>query len=113
MVAIGEHDHGDGPVCPGCQFKAALAGYFAESRHDGDEEWHWATGDLRKHMHAALLALDRIEAEAFGDATRHDDHDHARDAADALFAIDAELHKLWHVLVEHDDLGDDAPDVGL
>ena len=107
MVAMNDdHDHGDGEVCPGCQFKAALAKYFTESRHDGDEEWYWATGDLRRHMHAALLALDGIEATAFGDASRHDDHDHASDAASALYAINADLHELWHMLVD-DDQGDD------
>lgn len=102
-LSDGGHDHGDGELCPGCQFKAELAGYFTEARQDGDEGWHWATGDLRKHMHAALLALDRVEAEAFGDVARHDDHDHARDAAAALFAIEAELHQLWHVLMGDDE----------
>lgn len=105
MVAIND-DGPDGCAnCPGCRFKAALAHYFTESRRDGDEEWHWATGDLRRHMHAALLALDGIEAEAFGDASQHDDHDHASDAASALYAIDAELHQLWHLLVGNDDAG--------
>lgn len=29
MVATNEHEHGDGPVCPGCQFKAVLADHLA------------------------------------------------------------------------------------
>jgi hypothetical protein len=63
-------------------------------------------------MHAALLALDGIEATAFGDASRHDDHDHASDAASALYAIEAELHQLWHVLMDDDSQGD-VPGDGL
>jgi len=99
------HDHGDGEVCPGCQFKLALARFFTEARHDGDEEWHWATGALRRQMHAALLALDELEAQAFGDASQHDDHDHARDAAAALFTVSADIHKLRQMLIGDDDPG--------
>jgi hypothetical protein len=112
MVAMNDDGPNDCSACPGCRFKMALANYFTESRRDGDEEWHWATGDLRRHMHAALLALDGIEATAFGDASRHDDHDHASDAASALYAIEAELPQLWHVLMDDDSQGD-VPGDGL
>ncbi len=103
MVAIhGEHDHGDGNICPRCQFRKALAEFLAQSHDDGREEWHWAVGDLRQSMHAALLALDAIEAQPFTDDDDPDD-DPAADAAAAITAVGSEIHTLWHTLVADDD----------
>lgn len=101
MVAIGEHDHGDGERCPGCRFRKVLAEFLEGSHDDGREEWHWAVGELRQHMHAALLALDGIEAQPFAEDDDPDD-DPAEDAAAAITAVGAEIDHLWHALM-HDD----------
>ena len=101
MVAIGEHDHGGGELCPGCRFRRTLAEFLATSHSDGREEWHWAIGELRQHMHAALLALDAIEAQPFADADDPDDDDDdpAADAAFAIMAVGAQIEELWGALV--------------
>ena len=106
MVSIGEHDHGDGSVCPGCRFRQALAEFLATSHDDGREAWHWAVGDLRQHMHAALLALDAIEAQPFADADESDD-DPAADAAAAIAAVGSEIQQLWHAVMDDDGQEDD------
>lgn len=106
MVAMNEHDHGDGELCPGCRFRRALAEFLARSHDDGREEWHWAVGELRQHMHAALLAIDAIEAQPFADADDADDDDDDDPAADAAFAITAvgsEIEELWHTLMAGSD----------
>lgn len=110
MVAMNEHDHGDGPVCPGCRFRRALAEFLARSHDDGREEWHWAVGELRQHMHAALLALDAIEAQPFADADDSDDDDPAADAAFAITAVGSEIEELWHTLMGDGSQGDGQRD---
>ena len=74
------------------------------SHDDGREEWHWAVGELRQHMHAALLALDAIEAQPFTDDDDLD-ADPAADAAAAITAVGSEITELWHTLVADDDPG--------
>jgi hypothetical protein len=99
MVAIGDdHDHGEGQVCPACRFREALAEFLEESHSDGREEWHWAVGDLRQSMHAALLALDAIEAQPFDNDADPDDEP-AVDAAAAIVAVGAEIEQLWQALL--------------
>jgi hypothetical protein len=48
MVAIqdGVHDHGDGELCPGCQFKAVLAEHLEWAADEDDLTWHDLTGEL-------------------------------------------------------------------
>ena len=79
-----EHEHDSGQVCECCDFRLRLERYFQFVRDDGDEGWHWGTGDLRLTMHQALLALDRIEANAYGESR---DAEAASPAADAAAAI--------------------------
>ncbi|MFN6191802.1 MAG: hypothetical protein ACK48S_12880 [Planctomycetia bacterium] len=98
MVAIGEHDHGDGERCPGCRFREALAEFLEIAHDDGRDHWYWAIGELRQHMHAALLALDAIEAQPFADDD-DDEDDAAEDAAAAITAVGAEIDHLWHALM--------------
>jgi len=106
MVAIGEHNHDGGNVCPGCRFRKALAEFLAGAHEDGRQEWHWAVGDLRQAMHAALLALDAMDAAAFDDDPDDDDDDDpAADAANAIAGVGAEIEQLWHALMGSD--GDD------
>lgn len=108
MVAIGEHDHGDGELCPGCRFRAKLATFLERSHGEGREEWHWAVGDLRQHMHAALLSLDAIEAQPYTDSDDDDlDDDPAADAAAAITAVGSEIEELWHVLMGDRQAGGD------
>jgi len=101
MVAIdhGGHDHDDGNICPGCQFRKALAEFLARAHEHGRQEWHWAVGDLRQAMHAALLALDAIDADAFDDDPDEGDDDPAADAADAITDVGAEIEQIWHLLM--------------
>ena len=110
MVAMSDdHAHGDGEACPGCRFKAALARFLKDSHSEGRQEWHWAIGELRQHMHAALLSLDAIEAEAFGDADDDElDDDPAEAAAFAILNVGNEINELRDTLIGNDD-----PGVGL
>ena len=107
MVAMGdEHDHGDGEACPGCRFKAALAKFLEQSHSDGREEWHMAIGELRQHMHAALLSLDAIEAGLFEDADDDElDDDPAEAAAFAIVNVGNEISELRDTLIGNDDSG--------
>ncbi len=113
MVAMNdEHSHGDGEACPGCRFKAALAKFLERSHSEGREEWHMAIGELRQHMHAALLSLDAIEAAAFGDADTDDDElddelddDPAEAAAFAIVNVGNEINELRDTLIGNDDAG--------
>ena len=107
MVAMGdEHDHGDGEACPGCRFKAALAKFLEQSHSDGREEWHMAIGELRQHMHAALLSLDAIEAGLIEDADDDElDHDPAEAAAFAIVNVGNEINELRDTLIGNDDAG--------
>ena len=106
MVAIGEHDHGDGELCPGCRFRKALAEFLSRAHDDGREEWHWAVGDLRAHLYGVLLALAAIEAQPFADDDDPDD-DPAADAAAAIAAVGSEIQNLWQTLMADDRQGDD------
>ena len=110
MVAMrDDHNHGDGEACPGCRFKAALAKFLEDSHSEGRQEWHWAIGELRQHMHAALLSLDAIEAAAFGDADDDElDDDPAEAAAFAIVNVGNEISELRDALMPDDD-----PSVGL
>ena len=106
MVAIGEHDHGDGELCPGCRFREVLADFLERSHEDGREEWHWAVGGLRQHMHAALLSLDAIEAGLFEDADDDElDDDPAEAAAFAIVNVGNEISELRDTLIGNDDSG--------
>ena len=107
MVAINDkHDHGDGEACPNCRFKAALAVFLEQSHGEGHEEWHWAIGELRQHMHAALLALDAIEAAPFDGSDDDDlDDDPAEAAAFAIANVGSEINELWTALVGNADPG--------
>jgi hypothetical protein len=107
MVAIGEHDHGDGHLCPGCKFRELLAALLTAAHEDGSEEWHWAVGALRQRMLAALVALDAIEAEPYTDDDSDDDP--AEDAADAIAAVGSEIHELWHALMDDHDKAPSDP----
>ena len=110
MVAFHDgHEHGDGEVCPGCRFREALARFFDESMIEGQEEWHWATGELRQLMHAALLAFDRIEAAAFDSNATAPGDDPSHDAAAAVVMLASSIDRLWHTLTDDDDdTGDDG-----
>ena len=101
MVAVDDgHDHGDGELCPGCQFRKALAEFLARSHEDGRQEWHWAVGDLRQAMHAALFAIDAIESAALNPVPDDDpEDDPAADAATAIANVGAEIEQLWHALM--------------
>jgi hypothetical protein len=104
MVAMHDgHDHAGGELCPGCRFRKALAEFLAGAHEDGRQEWHWAVGDLRQAMHAALLALDAIDAAAFDDVPDDADDDPAADAADAIADVGSEIQELWHTLVGQGD----------
>jgi hypothetical protein len=107
MVALhnGRHEHGDGEVCPACRFREVLAAFLAECNAEGREEWHWAVGDLRQRMHAALLAIDRVEASGFV-ADDADDEPEV-DAANAITAVASVIEELWHALMKADGQGDD------
>lgn len=110
MVAIGEHDHGDGPVCPSCRFKAALAEYLDAAAEDGVEEWHDDTHALTDAMHSALWAMQRLQAEVHGGKSSliADAHE----AGQSLGRLHDVLHDLWHRLLDN-DLSDDDPGTGL
>ena len=103
MVARNIHHDHDGNRCPGCRFRKALAEFLAGAHEDGRQEWHWAVGDLRQAMHAALLALDAIDAAAFDDVADDADDDPAADAADAIADVGSEIQELWHTLVGQGD----------
>ena len=107
MVAMSdEHSHSDGEACPGCRFKAALARFLEQSHSEGREEWHMAIGELRQHMHAALLSLDAIEAGLFEDADDDElDHDPAEAAAFAIVNVGNEINELRDTLIGNDDAG--------
>ena len=110
MVAFKDdkHDHGDGEACPGCRFKAALAKFLEQSHSEGRKEWHMAIGELRQHMHAALLSLDAIEAGLFEDADNDElDHDPAEAAAFAIVNVGSEIEELWHALMDDAGQGGD------
>jgi hypothetical protein len=109
VAASDDHNHGNGNTCPGCRFKAALARFLEDSHSEGRQEWHWAIGELRQHMHAALLSLDAIEASAFGDADDDEfDDDPAEAAAFAIVNVGNEINELRDTLMPDDD-----PSVGL
>lgn len=110
MVAIhGEHDHGDGEVCPGCQFKAELAEHLAWAADDGDESWHDLTGEMVVCMASALGMLTALRMAAV------DGHDAppntAFSAATAIARLGSVIHETWHMLMD-DDHADD-PGAGL
>lgn len=102
MVAMREgHDHEPGQVCPCCQFRRLLAEFLETSHDEGREAWHRAVGDLRLHMHAALLALDAIEGQPFDDDPDPDDAP-ADDAAFAIHAVASEIEQLRQTLMGGD-----------
>lgn len=81
--------------------------FLARAHEDGRQEWHWAVGDLRQAMHAALLALDAIDAAAFDDDPDDAEDDPAADAAEAISDVGAEIEQLWHALMHSKGQGDD------
>ena len=109
MVAMnGGHDHDFDWHCPGCVFREALYGALKGSHDGGAVAWHHTVGDLRRAMHAALLALDHIEASPYTDDGPLAPFE---DAANAIATVGEEMEQLWDALMT-DDLGDD-PSVGL
>lgn len=104
-----EHDHDQGDECPGCRFRDALESFLIESHNEGREEWHWAIGDLRRHMHCALLALDAVEARPFDDEP---DPDAATDAAAAITLVGAEIQHLARHLLDDNGSADDQQPTG-
>lgn len=101
MVSIhdGGHDHDDGTVCPGCRFREALVKFFDASISDGGEGWHWATGELRHAMHAALLAIDDMEAASYVPDLPGSDGPHSQYVAASIMRIAAEIEELRSVLL--------------
>ena len=72
MVAMNDdHDHGDGEVCPGCRFKAALAEHLKHVADEGGEAWVYTTGEIMELMGTAIGALSRLRNARFeNDADR-------------------------------------------
>lgn len=110
MVSLNRHDHGGGEVCRGCQFKARLAEFLEQAHGEGREQWHYAVGELRRQMHAALLALDAIEAEPYSNDASEDDLPEA--AAFAISDVGAEVDELWRLLMP-DSQADSDPSAAL
>lgn len=113
MVAIGDHDHGDGEQCPGCQFKTELAQHLEWANGYSEEAWHDLTGEMIVLMGSALSMLTALRlAHVEGtNAPRNT----AAAAAAAISRLGGVIDETWHALMddEHNDLGDDDPGTGL
>jgi hypothetical protein len=104
MVGIhGGHDHGDGDLCPDCQFREALGEFLRRAHNEGREEWHWAVGDIRQAMHAALLALDAVDAAAFDPDNDGPEGDPLADAAAVIAWVGSRIEQLRNALVQQRD----------
>ena len=110
MVAIGEHDHGDGELCPGCRFVEGLIQHLDAAANGDDQRWHDATGDIIDAMHSALWALHRMRAEATTDYT--DEIDNHGEAARSLATVGRVIDELWHMLMDDDGPADDQQPTG-
>ena len=103
MVAIGEHDHGDGERCPGCRFRKALAEFLECMADEPEIAWHEATGEIIFLMNGALAALTALRAGRFhGDL--HDD-DNAAMAAAAISRLGGKIEELYDVIMDEDGEG--------
>ena len=111
MVAKNDgHDHEFDWRCPGCVFREAMYAALKSSHDSGAEAWHYTVGDLRRAMHAALLALDHIEARPYTDDGPLAPFE---DAADSIAKVGEELEQLWHDLMPDDEPGANDGSVGL
>jgi len=109
MVSLSDHDHGDGPVCPGCRFKAVLAEHLEWAAGDGDESWHDLTGELVVLMSTALSMLTALRMAAVGGHGTPDNT--AMAAAGAISRLGGVIEETWHALMDDDQ--DDDPSAGL
>lgn len=105
MVSLNEHDHGDGPVCPGCQFKAVLADHLAWAAQDSEESWSDLTGEMIVLMGTALgmltaLRLGHVDGGGCPANT-------ASAAAAAISRLGGVIDETWHALMDDDDADDD------
>jgi hypothetical protein len=95
MVAIqdGVHDHGDGELCPGCQFKAVLAEHLEWAADEGDLTWHDLTGELIVLMGTAISTLTALRVAAVdGHGTPDNTAMAAAGAISRLGGVIEELH---------------------
>lgn len=115
MVSLndGGHDHGDGPVCPGCQFKAELAEHLEWANGHSEEAWLDLTGELMVLMGTALSMLTALRMSHVEGA--ESPHSTAASAAAAISRLGGVIDETWHMVMddEHDDLGDDEPGTAL
>jgi len=105
MVAIrNEHDHGDGPVCPGCRFKAVLAEHLEWAADDSEVAWHELTGELIALMGTAISTLTVLRASHVeGDEVPANA---ANAAAAAVSRLGGVIDDMWHALMDGDGQGD-------
>jgi hypothetical protein len=95
MVAIqdGVHDHGDGELCPGCQFKAVLAEHLEWAAGDDDLAWHDLTSELIVLMGTAISTLAALRvAGVDGQGTPDNTAMAAAAAVSRLGGVIEELH---------------------
>ena len=111
MVAMNrEHDHGDGPVCPGCRFKAVLAEHLKWAANESEIAWHELTGELIVLMGTALSALTalrsaNVEGEDVPAST-------ANVAAAAVSRLGGVIEEMWHAMMD-DDVSEDDPGAAM
>ncbi len=110
MVGLNdEHDHGDGPVCPGCRFREALAEQLEWAAAADETSWHEFTGELIVLMGTVLSTLTALRAAHVEDEDVPDTT--AATAAAAIARLGGVIDGMWHVLLDDDQ--DDDPSVGL
>ena len=112
MVAIGEHDHGDGELCPGCRFREALAEFLEGMAGEPESAWHDATAEIILLMNGAMVALNSLRASRSGGDLHHDDH--ATMAAAAISRLGGKIEELYDAIMrdDGDDLADDQQPTG-
>ncbi len=107
MVAFpsSEHEHGDGDVCPGCKFKAALAEHLTWAAGDSELSWHECTAEITNVMCEALAALTALRAGRFDHAVT--DPGAAARAAATISRLGGVIQSMWVALMDDDDADDD------
>jgi hypothetical protein len=110
MVAFLEsgHEHGDGDVCPGCKFKAALAEHLAWAAGDSELSWHECTAEITNVMCESLAALTALRAGRFDNDVA--DPGSAARAAATISRLGGVIQSMWVALMDDDDDADDDPD---